>query len=326
MSYFLGNGGMKIVWLALVALVALTLLIELALRYFFGFGRPLIYQGDPEIGYRLAPNQSTRRFGNHIAINQYSMRSAAISPQRPAPNLRVLIIGDSVANGGWWTDQANTISEVLKAKLTDADRPVASTVEVLNASANSWGPRNELAYLTRFGLFESQYLVLIINTDDLFSTTPTSLVVGVDRNYPDRLPGSAIAEVVQRYVLPAPKPSPQLQVVQSEGGDRVEKNLQAIQQIQELAQKSGTKLLLVMTPLLREVNAPGPKDYELVARSRLQQFTQEHQIDYIDCLTFFRETTPAPSLYHDHIHLSAMGNQQVSDRIGQWVRELRMKN
>lgn len=326
MTYFLGNGGMKIVGLAVVVLVALVLLIELALRYFFGFGRPLIYQGDPEIGYLLAPNQSTRRFGNRIAINQYSMRSDAILPQRPAPNLRVLIIGDSVANGGWWTDQANTISAMLKVKLTNAAPPDAPPVEVLNASANSWGPRNELAYLTRFGLFESQYLVLIINTDDLFSTTPTSLVVGVDRNYPDRAPANAIAEVVQRYVLPAPKPSPQLQVVQSESGDRVEKNLQAIQQIQELAQKSGTKLLLVMTPLLREVNAPGPKDYELVARSRLQQFTQARQIDYIDCLRFFPAANANQSLYHDHIHLNAIGNQQVSDRIEQWVRELRTGN
>ncbi len=326
MTYFLGNGGMKIVWLAVVALVVLVLLMELALRYFFGFGRPLIYQGDPEIGYLLVPNQSTRRFGNRIAINQYSMRSDAILPQRPAANLRVLIIGDSVANGGWWTDQANTIGEVLKAKLKANLADAAPTVEVLNASANSWGPRNELAYLTRFGLFESQYLVLIINTDDLFSTTPTSLVVGVDRNYPDRAPANAIAEVVQRYVLPAPKPDPQLQVVQSESGDRVEKNLQAIQQIQELAQKSGAKLLLVMTPLLREVAPPGPKDYELVARSRLQQFTQARQIDYIDCLTFFPTANTNQSLYHDHIHLNAMGNQQVSDRIEQWVRELRIKN
>jgi GDSL-like Lipase/Acylhydrolase family len=307
---------MKIVGLAVVALVVLIGLVELGLRYFFGFGRPLIYQADPEIGYLIAPSQSTRRFGNQITINQYSMRSATIAPQRPDSTLRVLIIGDSVANGGWWTDQANTIAEVLRTKLTDA----APQVEVLNASANSWGPRNELAYLNRFGLFGSQYLVLIINTDDLFSTTPTSLVVGVDRNYPDRLPSGAIAEVVQRYVLPAPAPSPQLQVVQSEGGDRVEKNLAAIQQIQELAGRSGAKLLLVMTPLLREVNAPGPKDYELVARSRLQQFTTAHQIDYIDCLSFFPAAHATQPLYHDHIHLNAVGNQQVSDRIEPWVR------
>jgi GDSL-like Lipase/Acylhydrolase family len=333
--YLLGDGCMKIVWFTLVALALLTLLIELALRYFYGFGRPLIYQGDPEIGYLLAPNQSTRRFGNRIEINQYAMRSEAITPTRPAHTRRVFILGDSVANGGWWTDQTNTISEVLKAKLIAAlpttspttNTPTSFTqVEVLNASANSWGPRNELAYLQRFGLFETHYLILIINTDDLFSTTPSSLVVGVDRNYPDRAPGSAITEVVQRYVLPAPKPSAALQAVQAEGGDRIAKNFHAIQQIQELTQRSGAKLLLVMTPLLREVVAPGPKDYELVARSRLQEFTQQQHLDYIDCLPLFQAATTPPSLYHDHIHLSAAGNQLVSDRIGAWVEQGRIEN
>jgi lysophospholipase L1-like esterase len=161
--------------------------------------------------------------------------------------------------------------------------------------------------------------VLIINTDDLFATTPTSLVVGVDRNYPDRPPIGAIGEVVQRYVLPAAKPTAELQAIQSEGGDRVEKNLQAIQSIHQLAQRSQTQFLLVLTPLLREVNPPGPKDYELVARSRLQQFTQQQQIDYVDLLTPFQTDAAPQSLYHDHIHLSATGNQVVSDRIAEWI-------
>jgi GDSL-like Lipase/Acylhydrolase family len=322
----LGDSGMKILWLALIAFGLLVVVLELALRYGFGFGRPLIYQADPAIGYLIAPNQSTRRFGNQISINQYSMRSDAIAPARPPQTLRAFIVGDSVANGGWWTDQTNTISMMLQSKLMLALPTIAPTqpsgvnqVEVLNASANSWGPRNELAYLQRFGLFETQYLVLIINTDDLFATTPTSLVVGVDRNYPDRPPLGAIAEVVQRYVLPAPKPDPQLQAIQSEGGDRVEQNLRAIQQIQELAQRSQTKFLLVLTPLLREVEAPGPKDYEQVARSRLQQFTQQQQIDYVDFLAPFQAVTTPKSLYHDHIHLNATGNQLVSDRMMQWI-------
>jgi GDSL-like Lipase/Acylhydrolase family len=333
----LGDSGMKIVWLALVAFVLLVALLELALRYFFGFGRPVIYQGDPAIGYLIAPNQSTRRFGNQITINQYSMRSDPITTTRPPQTLRAFIIGDSVANGGWWTDQPNTISAVLQSKLTTTLPTIAlpptggfSQVEVLNASANSWGPRNELAYLQRFGLFETQYLVLIINTDDLFATTPTSLVVGVDRNYPNRPPIGAIGEVVQRYVLPAAKPAAELQAIQSEGGDRVEKNLQAIQSIHQLAQQSQTKFLLVLTPLLREVNPPGPKDYEWVARSRLQQFTQQQQIDYVDFLTPFQAPPSPPSLYHDHIHLSAAGNQVVSDRIAEWIvggkSELRIEN
>lgn len=323
---------MKIVWFVLMTLLVLIILVELVLRYYFGFGRPLLYQADPEIGYLLSPNQATRRFGNRIVINQYSMRTHAIAQQRPDRTLRVLILGDSVANGGWWTDQANTISEVLQSKLTsvlsstvrstqDGTKPRASfeQVEVLNASANSWGPRNELAYLQRFGLFEARYLILIINTDDLFATTPTSLVVGTDRNYPDQLPLGAIAELLQRYFLPAPAVSPELEKVWAEAGDRVGKNLAAIKQIHELAQSAGAKLLLIMTPLLRETDPPGPRDYELEARSRLQQLMQQQGIDYIDGLTVLPQSRPIKSFYHDHIHLNAAGNQLISDWVQTWI-------
>jgi lysophospholipase L1-like esterase len=307
---------MKIVWLTLGAIAAIGVVIELALRYRFGFGRPLLYRGDPAIGYLIAPNQTTRRFGNRIEINQYSMRTGSITPNRSADTLRAFIIGDSVANGGWWTDQSQTISTQLESQLKTSTH---NTVEVLNASANSWGPRNELAYLEQFGLFETQYLILIINTDDLFSTTPTSLVVGRDRNYPDRPPLGAIGEVLQRYVLPAPKPAPELQVIQSEGGDRVGKNLAAIQAIHQLAQQHQAKFLLIMTPLRREAVAPGPKNYEWAARSRLQAFTETHRIDYIDALPLFQAESSANSLYHDHIHLNPTGNQRIRDQIAEWI-------
>lgn len=306
---------MKIVWLILGAIGAIALAVELGLRYRFGFGQPLLYQGDPAIGYLIAPNQSTRRFGHRIEINQYSMRTGPITPTRSPQTTRALIIGDSVANGGWWTDQTQTISAHLEAQLT----PAIGKTEVLNASANSWGPRNELAYLERFGLFETQYLIVIINTDDLFSTTPTSLVVGRDRNYPDRRPPGAIAEVFQRYILPAPSPAPELQAIQSEAGDRVGKNLAAIQAIHQLAQHHHTKMLLIITPLLREVLPPGPKDYELAARSRLQTFAQTQQLDYIDILPLFQADPQAAQHYHDHIHLNPSGNQQISNQIRQWI-------
>jgi GDSL-like Lipase/Acylhydrolase family len=318
----MGFTRMKFVWI--IAIVTLILLgaTELFLRWRYGFGNPLTYQADAEIGYLLRPNQQTRRFGNHIAINQYSMRSDPITPQRSADTIRIFLIGDSVANGGWWTDQANTISAMLQEMVQNTQpktsRSESPGVEVLNASANSWSPRSELAYLQRFGLFESQMIVLIINTDDLFATAPSPLVVGHDRNYPTVKPGSAIAEVVQRYLLPAPPLPAELQTIQSEGGDRVGKALAAIQQIQTIAQQGQARLLVVMTPLLREVET-SPRDYEQDARARLLALTQQQQIDYIDCLTFFQTEKQPKTLYHDHIHLSAAGNRRVSDRISQWV-------
>ncbi|WP_341530946.1 SGNH/GDSL hydrolase family protein [Nostoc sp. UHCC 0302] len=295
----------------LVVVLGLFLAIELLLRSLFGFGNPLIYIGDEAIGYLLAPNQRTRRFGNCIEINEYSMRSASIAKIPPASTLRVLLLGDSIANGGWWTAQENTISSLMMRSLASATAGNFQEVEVLNASANSWGPRNELAYLQKFGNFAAQAVVLLINTDDLFATAPTSLPVGHDRNYPETKPWLAIIEIWQRY-LRFSKPIPEIKAVQEEAGDRVGFNLDAIGKIKTLTRQTNSQFLLVMTPLLREIGEPGSRDYEIQARQRLSDFTQAQQISYIDFLPIFNLNANPQSLYHDHIHLNLEGNQVVS--------------
>ncbi|HEY9609734.1 MAG TPA: SGNH/GDSL hydrolase family protein [Allocoleopsis sp.] len=203
---------MNVGLVSVVVLVGSCLLLEVGLRLLFGFGNPLLYLADAEIGYLLAPNQRTRRFGNRIAINEYSMRSSTITNTRPTSTLRVLLLGDSVANGASWTDQNRTISALMTTQLELAVRVASDEssighkpferVEVLNASANSWGPRNELGYLKRFGSFEAQAIVLLLNTDDLFAAAPTSDPVGRAPNYPNRKPPYALAEVYTRYLSP----------------------------------------------------------------------------------------------------------------------------
>jgi lysophospholipase L1-like esterase len=306
---------MKVVLLLSLAIaIGLIVIIELGLRWRFGFGNPLLYTADEQIGYLLSPNQQTQRFGNRIKINEYSMRSEPISKMPSPSTLRILLIGDSIVNGGWWTDQEKTISSLMQRSLTSAVSGNFKNAEVLNASANSWGPRNELAYLQKFGSFNSQVIVLIINTDDLFATAPTSLQVGRDRNYPNQKPPLASVEVFNRY-LSKPKPIPELQEVYNEGGDRVGINLEAISKIQTLAHQANSKFLLVMTPLLREIGEPGPRDYEVKARQRLSEFCQAQQITYIDFLPIFNSHQDPKALYHDHIHLNLQGNQLVTEEI-----------
>lgn len=298
----------------LAVVVGSLVAIELGLRSLFGFGNPLIYIRDEQIGYLLAPNQRTRRFGNRIEINEYSMRSGSCN-QTPTPStLRVLLLGDSIVNGGWWTDQGETISSLLMTALSEKKTGNYQEVEVLNASANSWGPRNELAYLQKFGNFHAQVVVLLINTDDLFAIAPSSLVVGRDRNYPDRQPPLAIVELLQRRVFKQ-KPIPELQALHDESGDRVGINLEAIRQIQALTQQSNSQFLLAMTPLLREIGEPGCRDYEIKARQRLDDFTEKQQITYIDFLPIFQEIPNPQALYKDHIHVNSQGNQLVSQVI-----------
>lgn len=312
-------------------IILLVLVLEFGLRWRFGFGNPLLYVGDPDIGYLLAPHQDVRRFGNRIVINEYSMRGEAISmpgqvnaPPPESSALRLFLVGDSIANGGWWTAQDQTLSARLQRSLMglDASQPHLSYshVEVLNASANSWGPRNELAYVQRYGTFGAAVLILLINTDDLFATAPTSVQVGRDRNYPDRKPPLAIAEVIGRYLI-TQAPIPELQQVQAEGGDRVGKNLEAIRQIQDLVRAADGQFLLAMTPLLREVNKPGPRDYELEARDRLIAFTQAHQMVYLDFLPVFTDVESPDSLYRDHIHLNDEGNRLVVEHLSRELED-----
>lgn len=313
---------MRLLVIVLLVVFVLWLVLEVGLRSRFGFGNPLIYVADAEIGYLLAPNQRTRRFGNRIEINEYSMRGGGISPTRPESTLRVLLLGDSIANGGWWTDQDQILSAMIASQLKATfGENEFKEVEVLNASANSWGPRNELAYLKRFGTFGAQVVVLLINTDDLFATAPSSVQVGRDRNYPAKKPLLAVQEVFTRYVLPAPS-IPELAILNQEAGDRVGFNLAAIEEILANAKSKQSKFLLAMTPLLREVGEPGPRDYEIKERQRLTEFTASKQIFYLDFLPVFNSAESKESLYRDHIHLSYQGNCQVSQEITESIGQL----
>ncbi|MTJ54193.1 SGNH/GDSL hydrolase family protein [Anabaena sp. UHCC 0253] len=309
----------EIIIIILAVVVGLLVAMELGLRSLFGFGNPLIYIKDEQIGYLLAPNQRTKRFGNRIEINQYSMRSPTI-PKIPSPStLRILLLGDSIANGGWWTDQEKTISSLLMNSLGFTSH--TQQVEVLNASANSWSPRNELAYLQKFGTFNAKVVVLLINTDDLFGTAPTSLPVGRDRNYPDHKPPLAIIEVLQRYAIKQ-KPIPEIQALNNEPGDRVGIVLEAIANIKTLTQNNNCQLIVAMTPLLREIGESGSRDYEVQARQRLSDFLKVNKITYIDFLPIFQAHSNPKGLYQDHIHVNSLGNKLVSQEIEKALVEI----
>ena len=320
---------MKVVMIILAVTAGLWAAIEVLLRVLLGFGNPLIYIADAECGYLLAPNQRVRRLGNRIEINQYSMRTGEIAPSPAAETLRVLLLGDSVANGGWWTHQTDTISEIMARLLRlqlqhlASDPQLGSQVnyadfEVLNCSANSWGPRNQLAYAKRFGVFGAKALVLLLNTDDLFASAPCALVVGRDRSYPDRKPRSATLELLSRYLLPV-APTAQLPPPVATSGDVVGCNLEAIRQIQKIAVSANVEFLLAVTPKRGELGGPGPRDWEVKARARLAELVETEKITYIDFLPIFNCAAEFPTLYRDSIHLSPQGNQLVSKTISRQI-------
>ena len=316
---------MKLALIIVAVTAGLLIVTEVLLRVLLGFGNPLIYIPDEDCGYLLAPNQRVRRLGNRIEINEYSMRTGAIAPLPPIETLRVLLLGDSVANGGWWTDQADTISEIMARQLRLQIQNLAtnaqlhskvnySKVEVLNCSANSWGPRNQLAYIKRFGLFGAKAVVLLLNTDDLFTSAPCSQVVGRDRAYPDRKPLMAIGQLLNRYLLPT-VPREKLATPSAQNEDKVGSNLEAIRQIKTVANLANIDFVLAITPKLHELDEIGSHEWEVKARSRLTELVATEKITYIDFLSIFNSAAEPLTFYRDSIHLSPKGNQLVSQTI-----------
>jgi lysophospholipase L1-like esterase len=173
---------------------------ELFARFYLGLGDPPLSMNDPQIEYLFKPDQDCRRFGRRIKFNHYSMRSDDFPAKKTDPReLRVMMLGDSVINGGALTDQAKLATSMLQERLAaDLGRPVV----VGNISAGSWGPPNELAYLKRFGLFDADVVVLVLSSHDAFDVPTFQPIVGVNPGWPDRRPVLALWDGFERYLLP----------------------------------------------------------------------------------------------------------------------------
>ena len=298
---------MKVLLIAVASVAGIAVICEVGLRAIAGLGKPILYMADPEIGYLVAPNQKLRRQGIRYETNQYSMRS---QPLNDNSQQRILLLGDSVVNGSWWTEQDKTLSGLLSDRLS-----AETKVEVLNISANSWSPRNELAYLERFGLFEAKTLVLVINTDDLLAVKPTSSVVGKSYSYPDTKPPLALVDYYQTFIA-APRRIPELERFKQETSesDRIIQNIKAIRAISAIADANNTEFILVLTPLLREFKS-GSTDIEQEARQQLQKLVNSEGINYIDILSTWADFPQPEFLYRDRIHPSPHGNNKIVEAI-----------
>jgi lysophospholipase L1-like esterase len=185
------------------ALVILALLVagELVARYHLGLGDPPLSMDDPDMKYRFLPNQDGWRCGNHYHYNQWSMRCDDFPLHKTDPReLRVLMIGDSVINGGALTDQNNLASHLLQERLAaDLHRPTL----VGNISAGSWQPVSEYMYLKRFGLFDADVLVVVVNSADYSEILPPyPPTAGIRPDMPAHKPWCALSDGFFRYFLP----------------------------------------------------------------------------------------------------------------------------
>jgi hypothetical protein len=178
------------------AIVLLTIVLgEAFARVGLGLGDPPLTIRDAEIEYLFAPSRCYSRFGNRVCYNEWSMRSDG------GDRFDVLIMGDSVVNGGALTDQADLATELLSRE---------TGLAVANISAGSWGPANLLAYSKRFGWFKADVAVFVFSSHDIGDVPSFTGDLGED--FPLTTPPLALWELATRYLpryLPGQRAAPE---------------------------------------------------------------------------------------------------------------------
>ncbi|MBD0342914.1 MAG: SGNH/GDSL hydrolase family protein, partial [Microcoleus sp. Co-bin12] len=214
------------------------------------------------------------------------------------------------------TDQKETIPELFEARLLG----IKKQVEVLNASAGSWGIGNQLGYIRKFGTFESDAVILQIGTHDLLQPPSSSAGVGNHPLMPNRKPLLAIQEVFQRLFSPQLSSifvsnSPAAGVPVSES-QRFMENMQRFEQIVALVRAKNIPLFVLYTcdraDLLPVPNQPKFKS-EFVDRLKALK------IPVIDTHAAWSKLpkTRVESYFRDGVHPTAPAYESIADLVFQ---------
>jgi lysophospholipase L1-like esterase len=293
----------------IAALIGIFLLVsaELLSRFVLGLGTPPLYVADPQIEYMLKPDQNVRRFGNHILVNHWGMRSPDFPLHKTNPDeIRILVMGDSVINGGSVIDQALLSTSLLQKRLqASLGRPVV----IGNASAGSWGPGNWLAYVQRYGFFDADLVLLLVNSGD-YADNPT--FAPLDANHPDTQPLFALQEAVFRYLpgyLPTLTKATANQVTTISPAE-VARGRSDLGQFLSLAEAGSTRKVMVF-------HHPDRPEFlankYLTGHAEMRVLSQELDIPFIDLYPAYAKQ--GANLYRDGIHHNVQGQKVLADAL-----------
>jgi hypothetical protein len=146
------------------------------------------YQPDNDVGYLPQPLASGKfRNRNRWRINPIGLRSDCDDPPLPED---IVILGDSIVEGGSTTDQDQTLGYQL-ATLTSR--------RVHPACAGGWSLPNALAFMRKhWELNNAGTIVMVVNSGDLCPLNPWSS----QSTHPTRRPTVHLAYLIRRYSWP----------------------------------------------------------------------------------------------------------------------------
>lgn len=298
-------------YIAISICFILIALLELTLRFVFGFCDAVLYQSSPAYEYIAQPNQHRYRFISHIDYNSYSQRS-----EEPDSTKTIFLgLGDSVIFGGTMLDQ-DSIATTLFSKETG--------MQMLNISSGSWGPDNCAAYLKEKGTFGAKAMVLVCSSHDAFDVMSHIPVVGIYPNYPDKQYKLAIWEVIDRYLTPRIKVyfsgkqllDPDAQVVEKVKSDEGVANKAlnfdpGFDQLLQISEEKHIPFFIYLHPEVSEVMSRKYKEGGLM----IMEWAKSHHVKLIDGLN----EGVTVDMYRDVIHLNEKGQRNLANSLKKMI-------
>ncbi len=284
---------------------------EIILRV-MGFGHPVIYRVDPQVGYYPAPNQDVHRYGGEIQINAFGMRSPGIRAQKPPGTFRILMLGDSTLYGGSYIDQSSIYAARLAKLLNEhaaAGSQIPQPVEVLCLGVNAWGPQHELAYVTKFGIFQADLVMVMGPPDDAYR--PRYGLEHLPFYSEGHAPGFAWQEFWDhaRWTLDERQRASDAGFEAGpDAGEVMKAGVNAWLKLADLVEKRGALLDFELLPSEAEVREGKADESTQRVLDALLPALARRGIPVSFSLAAFGGNLDSLELYHDGAHLSAAGH------------------
>jgi len=292
----------KKIRILIVGFLIVFLLGELIGRY-FGLHDYPTHVSSSKFEYIYAPNQERLIYRNKFSTNEFSMRSKPFTNKDTSV---VLLIGDSVINGGNLTDQDCLGSTILENSLT---KTFEKPVRVLNISGGSWGPDNAAEYVKQYGLFDADIVVLVVSSHDAYDNMTNAKIVDnhpqfFSRNY--YLAWGKLIErgwqQIERWVL---KRNNQQKVKNSDLGISQSSNFNSgFDYFRKISSQYNIPFVIYLHPSFKEF-----KDQSMSDLGReIIEYSEINQIDIIQEI----KTPLEGKHYRDGIHYSEIGQKHLA--------------
>ena len=312
--------------LSVVVFLLCIVVFEVALRS-CGFGNVEIYQADPQLYWRLKPNQDCYTKIGHKAvhINAQGTRGPEFQTAKAPRTLRILSLGDS-RTFGWGLTDDETYSRRLERLLQQQIGP-GRTVEVINAGVNAWSYPQMFVYFRDFGLRYHPDFVVVgdANLWTQFSEKNSPEFV---RQFMQRvrlknfLRHFAIYHFVvevqlenfyqrerTKFIPVDPKQDALFKAQQQSDPDAVFR--EAVENLCQVAQTNHVRPVLLFLPMLDQLTATGRVDLLEVKRAASAKFG----VPLVDMTADLKLGGKALYLDADPVHFNAQGNALVAERL-----------